>query len=276
MRKFKKAITLGLAGSAALVAGTVLLLSNQSNDSANARLSDVSTHQIRTAVQDVPKHDVDKMKFQETEKVEKDNKEKTIGSSTNVENKDVADLEIILPKEQKEIQTVAISSNDKETSSSPSLKQEKQVVKSSKTETVNATKTTDTSKKVNNVSSKGTSEKQSNTSSSKTTVTKQVESKKVVSQPTKSEPQKQPSQAKKENVVKQQPKPEPKKEVKPQPKPEPKKESQTRSPYTGLTEEEMLREIERMRGDIYAEPDTVRVGAEEFEKADGYLFEFDK
>lgn len=53
----------------------------------------------------------------------------------------------------------------------------------------------------------------------------------------------------------------------------PKKETQPKSPYTDLTEEEMLKEIERMRRDMDKEPNTKRIGAEEFELEDGYLFE---
>lgn len=61
---------------------------------------------------------------------------------------------------------------------------------------------------------------------------------------------------------------------KPSTKPTDKKDNSTKSPIFGLTEEEMLKEIERMRGDVTKEPNTQRIGAEQFEKEDGYLFEF--
>ncbi len=40
-----------------------------------------------------------------------------------------------------------------------------------------------------------------------------------------------------------------------------------------MTEEEMLKEIEKMRGDVNGDPNTGRVGAEDFKQEDGYLFE---
>lgn len=174
MKKVKKAIIAGLTGSVALVAGTVILLSNQTNDSVDAKMGDSYSQTATKKVQDVPKEDIEKVEEKDNVKVVDSKK------TTEVEKVDKATMPNVKDNNQK-VQSVANSSSGKSTSTV--TKQEKQPVQSPKKETISSS----SYKKDSSVSSQGTVEKKP---VSKPNVTTNEQPKKQVSQPT-AEPKKE-------------------------------------------------------------------------------------